>query len=79
MHSCSSYPPELPWPKGIVACIAGPVTVISHDVRHGTLTLGEFGLIGKLKGATVLMNDVTLPALVQDPTSTLDRTLWLVF
>jgi hypothetical protein len=43
------------------------------------ITLREFGLVGQLGAATVLINYVTHPAIVKDPTSTLERTIWLVF
>jgi hypothetical protein len=49
------------------------------DADHATSTLREFGLVGELNGATVLINYVTHPAIVKDPTSTLERTIWLVF
>jgi hypothetical protein len=49
------------------------------DADHATSTLREFGLVGELNGATVLINYVTHPAVVKDPTSTLERTIWLVF
>jgi hypothetical protein len=49
------------------------------DANHATSTLREFGLVGQLNGATVLINYVTHPAIVKDPTSTLERTIWLVF
>jgi len=49
------------------------------DAHHATSTLREFGLVGELNGATVLINYVTHPAIVKDPSSTLERTIWLVF
>jgi hypothetical protein len=49
------------------------------DDKHPTSTLREFGLVGKLNGAAVLINYVMHPAIVKDATSTLDRTIWLVF
>jgi hypothetical protein len=49
------------------------------DADHATSTLREFGLVGQLNGATVLINYVTHAAIVKDPTSTLERTIWLVF
>ena len=49
------------------------------DANHATSTLREFGLVGELNGATVLINYVTHPAIVKDSTSTLERTIWLVF
>ncbi len=56
-----------PWPE------AGP------NPPHPTATLREFGLIGQLDGATVLINYVIHPAIVKNPVSTLERTIWLVF
>src|SRR5574337_873778 len=56
-----------PWPE------AGP------NPPHVTSTLREFGLIGQLNGIAVLINYITHPAIVKDPTSTLERTIWLVF
>ncbi|HJQ24887.1 MAG TPA: hypothetical protein VKA60_13295 [Blastocatellia bacterium] len=43
------------------------------------VTLREFGLAAELDGTGVLINYVTHPAIVKDPTSTLKRTIWLVF
>lgn len=43
------------------------------------ITLREFGLVGQIGGANILINYVTHPAIVKDPTSTLERTIWLVF
>jgi len=44
-----------------------------------SVSLREFGLAGKLGGATCLINCVTHPVIVKDPSSTLTRTVWLVF
>jgi hypothetical protein len=44
-----------------------------------TATLREFGLVGKLGGSTVLINEVRHAAIVKDPESTLVRTIQLVF
>jgi hypothetical protein len=62
----------------IVASL-GPGVPSWPDADHATSTLREFGLVGQLDGATVLINYVTHPAIVKDPTSTLERTIWLVF
>ncbi len=43
------------------------------------ITLREFGLVGKLGDQALLMNYVTHLAIVKDPSSTLQRTIWLVF
>jgi hypothetical protein len=52
-----------PWPNG----------------THVSASLREFGLVGELNGAPVLINYVTHPVINKDPTSTLERTIWLVF
>jgi hypothetical protein len=57
----------------------GPGVPSWPDANHAASTLREFGLVGQLNGATVLINYVTHPAIVKDPTSTLERTIWLVF
>jgi hypothetical protein len=49
------------------------------DAHHVDATLREFGLFGRLDGADVLIDYVTHPAIIKDPASTLDRTVWLVF
>jgi hypothetical protein len=49
------------------------------EVIHPTSTLREFGLIAKLDEAPVLINYRTHPAIIKDPASTLERTIWLVF
>jgi len=46
---------------------------------HPTATLREFGLIGTLGNTTRLINYVTHSAIVKDPTSTLERIIWLTF
>jgi hypothetical protein len=62
----------------IVASL-GPGVPSWPDANHAASTLREFGLVGELNGATVLINYVTHAAIVKDPTSTLERTIWLVF
>jgi hypothetical protein len=62
----------------IVAAL-GPGVPPWPDVNHPTATLREFGLFGQLDGADVLINYVIHPAIVKDPSSTLERTIWLVF
>jgi hypothetical protein len=47
--------------------------------NHPTSTLREFGLVGELDGATVLIDYVTHLAIPKDPSSTLERTIWLTF
>jgi hypothetical protein len=56
-------PGEPPWPDG----------------SHIASSLREFGLVGQLDGNPALINYVTHPVINKDPTSTLERTLWLVF
>jgi hypothetical protein len=46
---------------------------------HPTSTLREFGLIGELDGTDVLIDYVTHLAIPKDPSSTLERTIWLTF
>jgi hypothetical protein len=57
----------------------GPGVPSWPDANHPTITLREFGLFGTLGATKVLINYVTHPAIVKDPTSTLERTIWLVF
>jgi hypothetical protein len=57
----------------------GPGLPPSPWPNHPNLTLREFGLFGTLGATRVLINYVTHPAIVKDPTSTLERTVWLVF
>jgi hypothetical protein len=49
------------------------------DATHPAPTLREFGLVAQLAGTEVLLNYRTHPAIAKDPTSTLERTIWLVF
>jgi len=49
------------------------------DASHATGNLREFGLVGRLGGAPILINLVRHPVIAKDPTSTLERTIWLVF
>lgn len=56
-------PGKPPWPNG----------------AHVAASLREFGLVGQIAGAPALINYVTHPVINKDPTSTLERTLWLVF
>jgi hypothetical protein len=57
----------------------GPGTPPWPDAFHTSLTLREFGLVAQLDGTTSLVNYVRHPAIVKDPASTLERTVWLVF
>jgi len=62
-----------------VQAILGPGVPAWPDANHPTATLREFGLVANLAGSPVLINYVVHPAIVKDPTSTLERTIWLVF
>jgi hypothetical protein len=68
-----------PTPRIQIVATLGPGSPPSPWPGHATLTLREFGLVGQLGTSTVLINYVTHPAIVKDPTSTLERTIWLVF
>jgi hypothetical protein len=57
----------------------GPGTPPWPDANHVAANLREFGLVASLAGNPVLLNYVTHPLISKDPTSTLERTLWLVF
>ncbi|MBD2896966.1 hypothetical protein amrb99_59190 [Actinomadura sp. RB99] len=61
----------------IVATL-GPGVPDWPDTDHTDATLREFGLVGALDGATVLIDYVIHPAIPRDRTSTLQRTIWLV-
>jgi hypothetical protein len=63
----------------IVATLGPGVPPWPHLPDHVDGTLREFGLYGKLDTADVLIDYVTHPAIIKDPASTLDRTVWLVF
>jgi hypothetical protein len=62
----------------IVATL-GPGVPPWPDGTHSTATLREFGLFGRLDGTDVLLNYRTHPAIAKDPSSTLERTIWLIF
>lgn len=62
----------------IVATL-GPGVPSWPDASHVSGTLREFGLVGQLGGATVLINAVRHVAIPKDPVSTLVRTIQLVF
>ncbi len=49
------------------------------DATHTSGTLREYGLVAKLNGTDTLVNYRTHAAIAKDPTSTLERTIWLVF
>ncbi|XXT15197.1 hypothetical protein WME94_33600 [Sorangium sp. So ce429] len=71
----------VPGPTNIVQIRAtfGPNVPPWPDATHPTSTLREFALFGRLDGADWMINSVRHPAIVKDPVSTLNRTLWLVF
>ena len=62
-----------------ITATLGPNVPSWPDANHPTANLREFGLIGQLAGTTTLINYVTHPVIVKDPSSTLTRTVWLVF
>ena len=62
----------------IVATL-GPNLPNWPDANHSTGNLREFGLVGQLGGTPTLINVVRHPVIAKDPTSTLERTIWLVF
>jgi hypothetical protein len=57
----------------------GPNVPPSPWPNHTSGNLREFGLVGQLGGATVLVNYVTHTVIAKDPASTLERTIWLQF
>jgi hypothetical protein len=61
-----------------IVAILGPAVPPWPDANHPTSTLREFGLIGQLDGNDILINYRTHPAIAKDPSSTLERTIWLV-
>lgn len=62
-----------------ILATVGPGLPPWPDPAHVTVSLREFGLVGELDGTPVLINYVTHPVIHKDPTSTLERTIWLVF
>jgi hypothetical protein len=63
----------------IVATLGPNIPSWPDNATHATGNLREFGLFGQLNGVDTLINYVTHPVIVKDPTSTLTRTIWLVF
>src|SRR4051794_24663462 len=57
----------------------GPHVPNWPDANHTTGTLREYGLVARVNGADTLVNYRTHAAIAKDPTSTLERTIWLVF
>jgi hypothetical protein len=62
-----------------IVAVLGPGVPPWPDTTHPTSTLREFGLFGRLDSTDVLLNYRTHPAIAKDPSSTLERTIWLVF
>ena len=62
----------------IVATL-GPNQPPWPDAGHVAGNLREFGLVGRMNNAEVLINYVTHVVIVKDPASTLTRTIWLTF
>jgi hypothetical protein len=62
-----------------IAAKLGPGIPPWPDANHAAPTLREFGLVAQLNGAAVLINYRTHEAIVKDPSSTLERTIWLAF
>ncbi len=57
----------------------GPKMPLWPDGNHASGNLREFGLVAEINGVPKLVNYVTHPVIVKDPSSTLTRTIWLVF
>jgi hypothetical protein len=57
----------------------GPNVPPWPDSNHVVANLREFGLVGQIAGVNTLINYVTHPVIVKDPSSTLTRTILLVF
>jgi hypothetical protein len=57
----------------------GPGVPSWPDANHASGNLREFGLVGQLGGSPILINYVTHPVIAKDPSSTLERTIWLAF
>lgn len=63
-----------------IAVTLGPgIPPWANDGHHNSVTLREFGLVGEIGKSPVLINYVAHTAIVKDPASTLNRTIWLVF
>ena len=62
----------------IVATL-GPNVPAWPDANHAGGTLREFGLVARLNNVQTLVNYVTHPVIVKDPSITLTRTILLVF
>ncbi|KAM3090258.1 hypothetical protein ACKFKG_30165 [Phormidesmis sp. 146-35] len=62
-----------------IRAILGPGSHLWPSETPPTSTVREFGLVGRLNNTNVLVNYVRHPAIVKDPASRLERTIWLVF
>jgi hypothetical protein len=69
----------LPTNRVQIQASLGPGVPSWPDATHVSSTLREFGLVAQLNGNAVLINLVRHRAIAKDPTSTLERTIWLVF
>lgn len=75
----SETPSNLPTNRVQIRATLGAGVPPWADANHVNSTLREFGLVARLNGTDVLINNVRHPAIAKDPTSTLERTIWLVF
>ena len=75
----SDAPSATPTNKIQIRATLGPGLPPWPDANHPTSTLREFGLVGRLNSTDVMINHVRHVAIAKDPTSTLERTIWLVF
>ena len=74
-----STPSVQPTNRLQIVATMGPNVPTWPDANHASGNLREFGLVAQLNGAPTLVNYVTHPVIVKDPSSTLTRTIWLVF
>lgn len=79
LDPATGVPSPTPTNRIQIVATLGPGVPPWPDANHATRTLREFGLFGNLNGVDTLINYVTHPAIVKDPTSTLERTIWLTF
>ncbi len=62
-----------------IAVKLGPKIPSWPDSKHASGTLREFGLVGQIGSTPFLINVVRHAAITKDPSSTLERTIWLNF
>lgn len=79
LETTSDATSALPTNRIQIRATLGPNIPPWPDADHETSTLREFGLVGQLAGSETLINYVRHPAIVKDPASTLERTIWLIF